>query len=429
MKAKFKISLLAVYCFALFSLTFMPILAQETSEDIIDSNDNENIFEDIESPVFNEIVLSKGQITAIDTSGYDWYFDFDQDIFVEGYYSDNDPNDEDIINDEIVTVYDRCTNEKYVKDFEGDIIVGYDEYVDGDIKTLDRISIKGWVRGDVRSINDSVIIFPSGQVDGDVRAPWIIQKKGSKVKGKVVEMDTSLDFRDITSPFSGEGLVVAIVFTVVLMFFSFLATSLMPVQLNRMKDVILKSPVKSYLLGFLFILLMPIITAIVIITIVGIIVAPLVPISYIIAFFIGVVLFGNKIGRMVSVRFLGGEKKMMFQATIGVFLFMSLWLLDAILLGQQSDVAEGFGIFVLVVAIIISTFPICTGVGAAILTRFGFRDYISWKEKHSFDPKPSAPAPPPLRKRDDNNMPDQPDKDDPDFPEKTNPPDIPGESF
>jgi hypothetical protein len=48
----------------------------------------------------------------------------------------------------------------------------------------------------------------------------------------------------------------------------------------------------------------------------------------------------------------------------------------------------------LVISIIISTIPVCTGVGAALLTRFGFRNYLSWKDfkTETFE----APAPPPL---------------------------------
>jgi len=427
MKIRIKKSFLIVFSLALFSFTFLSISAQDNSDDTIDSNYNDNFFEVSESPVFVKIQLDNGLITAIDTMGYDWYYDFDSDAFLEGYYPDDEFNQKDLIYDEIASVYDRCNVEKFVKDYEGDIIVGYNEYVDGDIKAFERVSIKGWVRGDVTSINDSVIIFQSGQIDGDIKAPWVIQNEGSIVKGRIIIRDTSLDFKDLTGSFSADGLVVAIVFTVVLMFFSFLVTSLMPVQLKRMNRIVLNNPTKSYLLGFLFIMLMPIVTAIVIITIVGIVVAPFIPVLYILAFFIGVVIFGNKIGRIISVKYLGGEKKMMFQATIGVFLFMSIWLLDAILLGQQSDVAEGFGIFILVMAIIISTYPICTGVGAAILTRFGFRDYVSWKEKHGFDTEPAAPAPapPPLRDQDNNNS----SNDFPEPPKKPKPPDIPGESF
>ena len=431
MKARIKISLWFVFLLAIFSFISLAVSAQNNSDDLIDSEINGNLPGIDESPVFVKIKLEKGQVTAIDTMGYDWYYDFDKDAFIEGYYPDEEHTAEDFIIEEIISVKDRCINEKIVKDYEGDIIVGYDEYVDGDIKAFERVSIKGWVRGDVTSINDSVIIYQSGQVDGDVKAPWIIQKKGAKVKGRVIITDTSLDFKDFTGSFSADGLVVVIVFTVVLIFFSFLVTSLMPLQLKRMNDIVLNNPIKSYLLGFLFILLMPVITAIVIITIVGILVSPLVPILYILAFFIGVVLFGNRIGRMISIRFLGGEKKILFQATIGVFLFMSLWLLDAILLGQQSDIAEGFGIFVLVVAIVISTYPICTGVGAALLSRFGFRDYISWKDKHGFDAEPyaPAPAPPPLREQENNNSFDKSSKDYSDSRNKPKPPDVPGESF
>ena len=430
MKIRIKKSLLIVFCFAFFSIAFLSVSAQDNSDDTSDFIDDENFFEDVESPVFIEIILDKGRVSAIDTMGYDWYYDFDQDAFIEGYYPVDELMDEDLIADEIISVYDRCTIEKYVKKFEEDVIVGYNEYVDGNIKASERVSVKGWVRGDVTSYNDSVIIFRSGQVDGDVKAPWVIQKKGSEVQGRIIlTRDTSVDLKNITGSFSADGLVVVIVFTVVLMFFSFLVTNLMPVQLNRMNDVVVNSPVKSYLLGLLFIMLMPVIMAIVIITIVGILVVVFVPVLYILAFFMGVIILGNMIGRIISNRYLGGEKKMMFQSTMGVFLFMSLWLLDAILLGQQSDVAEGFGIFVLVVAIIVSTFPICTGVGAALLTRFGFREYKSWKDMHGFDSEPPIPAPPPLRDQDNDESHDESSNDNPNSPDKPNPPEKSGESF
>ena len=425
-----KKSLLIVLCIAFFSIAFLSVSAQDNFDDTTDFIDDENFFEDIESPVFIEIILDKGRVSAIDTMGYDWYYDFDLDSFVEGYYPDGEFADDKLIADEILSVNERCTIEKKVKDYGGDVIVGYDEYVDDEIKVFERVSIKGWVRGDVTSYYDSVIIYRSGQVDGDVKAPWVIQKKGSTVLGEIkIIKDASLDFKDITGSFSTDGLVIAIIFTVVLIFFSFLVTNLMPVQLKRMNEVVLNSPVKSYLLGFLIILLMPIVIISVIITIVGIIVVVFVPVLYLLAFFMGIVIFGNRIGRIISIRFLGGEKKMMFQSTMGVFLFMSLWLLDAILLGQQGDVAEGFGIFVLVVAIIVSTFPICTGIGAALLTRFGFRDYRSWKNLHGFGSEPPAPAPPPLREQDDDDLNNESSTTNPDSPNKPKPPNNSGEPF
>ncbi|MFH2048536.1 MAG: hypothetical protein ABIJ12_03730, partial [bacterium] len=147
MKARIKISLWFVFSFALFSFTSMPVPAQNNSDDLIDSVINDNLLDIDESPVFVKIKLEKGQVTAIDTMGYDWYYDFDKDVFVEGYYPDEEPTAEDLIIEEILSVKDRCINEKIVKDYEGDIIVGYDEYVDGDIKAFERVSIKGWVRG------------------------------------------------------------------------------------------------------------------------------------------------------------------------------------------------------------------------------------------------------------------------------------------
>ena len=64
---------------------------------------------------------------------------------------------------------------------------------------------------------------------------------------------------------------------------------------------------------------------------------------------------------------------------VGVAVFMALWALVAVLLGSQNDVAQGFGYFVLVVVILLTAWPLMTGVGAAILTRFGFRPYIRFR--------------------------------------------------
>ena len=347
--------------------------------------------------LFGEIILTPEGVVAIDTGGYDWHYDFKVDSFVEGLGSGTEistlagrtGNEEDIA--------DRCTEQRWVGTLEKSVLIGYDEFVKGDIIAYGRVTIRGWVKGNVKSIRGRVLITESGQVEGSVEAPRVVKKPGGSVLGDIIESESPLELKDFSPAFSGDGLVVAIVFTVLLMFFCFLLVELMPRQVRRMQDCIDQRRIRTSLLGFLFLLLMPVVIALAAITIVGLIVVPFIPFIYLGAFILGEVIFGNVIGRRVAVRFLGGEKSMLFQSVLGVFLHMSLWILVAILLGQQDSVAEGFGIFFLVVAIIITTFPVLSGLGSAVLTRFGFRDYVGLRDRRHSEGGTQAPAPPPIR--------------------------------
>ena len=120
MKARIKISLWFVFLLAIFSFISLAVSAQNNSDDLIDSEINGNLPGIDESPVFVKIKLEKGQVTAIDTMGYDWYYDFDKDAFIEGYYPDEEHTAEDFIIEEIISVKDRCINEKIVKEISAE---------------------------------------------------------------------------------------------------------------------------------------------------------------------------------------------------------------------------------------------------------------------------------------------------------------------
>ncbi len=362
--------------------------------------------------VLNEIVLTPDYILAIDTGGREWHYDLELDMFVEGPPSREDgPNIERPVGTDELPVEVRCTEELKIKEIEKSVRVKSDEYVAGDIVALDRVLIRGWVQGDVRSINGVVIIKESGQIDGDVEAPEVLNE--GVVLGHVDETGAPLEFRNLTARFSTDGLVIVLVFTVVFLVCSFLVVSLMPTQLGCLNACIIQHRVKTYALGFLLILLMPVLITLVTITLIGIIVIPFIPFIYLAAIVLGIVAFGVRLGNWVSARYIGATRNMLVQSFLGVFLLMLLWIIVAILLGQPSEVAQGFGIFFLVVSIIVTSFPVCSGVGAAALTRFGFRDYVSWKERKQVlegdlpGPAP-APAPPPLSKSSPESPPDIP---------------------
>ncbi len=349
---------------------------------------------------FSEIHLSDEGVIAIDTAGYEWFYDFEREVFVSGL---PEPGLTDVPTVRGKTgesvdlpVQERCVDEKRVSPFERrSITVGYDEYVDGDIITLGRVTIRGWVRGDVKSYGKRVLVTESGVVDGDVEAPEVLIKKGGLVRGEVTEGAIPLEFSDFSTPFSANFLIVVVSTAAMLLFLTFLVVSLMPKQIGNFHRCLAEHKVKTALLGWLFLFLMPVIVGLVAITIVGLVVVAFVPLVYAAACLLGVVSFGNMIGRAFSTRFTGQEKSLMSQSLIGVAAISSLWLLTAVLMGAGGSLSHGLGVFFLVVSIVISSFPVTAGIGAAILTRFGFREYVSAGERIQLKAEPTAPAPAP----------------------------------
>lgn len=364
---------------------------------------DDSVFESEGQPsdtVFNEIFLTEEGVTAIDSAGDEWHYDFEEGVWVPGSLPEGRADDRgtrrvDLTGDEI-PVEVRCTEEKKVKPFERSVRVGYEEYVDCDIIAYGRVTIKGWVKGDVKSIRKRVLVTGSGRVDGSIEAPEIIVKDGGVVLGERREVGSPLELEDITKSFSADGLIVVLSFTAFLLVFSFLTVSLMPRQMRNFDHCLSRHKLKSYFLGLLFLVLMPVILLLVMITIVGLLVVPLVPLVYLIAFGLGIVVFGNILGRQFSLRYFGGEKSMLLQSMLGIVLLMSLWFVVAVLLGAGDDVSQGFGIFFLVVSILLTSFPILAGVGAAVLTRFGFKEYRLFTGGQQQPEAPMAPAPPPI---------------------------------
>lgn len=346
--------------------------------------------------VFVEISLGPDGIRAIDSAGYDWYYDFETDQFVVGLLpaelaDEGEPDD--AVPVDYQPVEERCVIEKKVKPFVHSVLVAADEYVDGSIVAVGRITVKGWVKGDVTSVDKRVLVTATGRVDGDIQAPEIIVKPGGIVLGEQIVTGWG-----VGSPGPGIGLLIVLIFTLVFLFFGFLAVTLMPNQVANIGRCISENRVKTYSVGLFFIFLMPIIMLLLVVTIVGTVLVVLLPLVYLFAIILGTMAFGDRIGRFVATRFMGGERSLIFRSLAGSFLVFLLWFITAILLGIGVPVATGFGILFLVIAIIVSSYPLCTGVGAAVLTRFGFKPYVSWTERQKEAgrrPAP-APAPPPI---------------------------------
>jgi len=355
--------------------------------------------------VFQEIELSPEGVVAFDSLGNRWYFDFDDDVFLldpragggerVGTEGETGP-------DELEPVEERCTEPKTIRHPAlKAVFVGYDEYVDGDITAYDRVTIKGWVKGDIQSYNKRVLVTASGRVDGDIKAPDIEIKKGGLVLGEqiITEAYQIPPIDMVIAPFSAEGIWVVFVFTLGFLLIAFLAVSLAPRQLKNISRCIIEHKYKTFFTGLLFIPLLPLVVAILVITIVGIIAIALLPLSILVAMVLGMSVCGSILGRSVFGKVFGARQSLMFQSLFGVLVFMLAWTLVALLLGsgEASGLVHGFGVFMLVVAILTTSYPLLAGIGAAILTRFGFKRYVSYREQETKrEGAVPTPAPPPL---------------------------------
>ncbi len=350
--------------------------------------------------IFNEIQLTSEGVDAVDTAGNHWTYDFEQQSFVPDrsvVVRSGRPGEGRVVESLKRPAEERCTQEKIVKPLQGSVLVGYDEYVAAGFTAYGRVTVKGWVKGDIQSISGRVLVTESGRVDGDIKAPEIEVKEGAIIGGRQ-QITDPLDFPSevLQRSFSVDGLVIVTGFIVFLLVIAFLVTTLFPTQLATLSACMFEYKARTVFIGLLFLFLLPLILILVSITIIGIAAVPFIPLGYLLAMACGVVALGGKVGAAISGRVLGGSQNRVFHALIGVPIFMLIWVLVAILLGS-SGVTYGFGIFFLVISIIITLFPLLGGIGAAVLTRFGFREHKGIRvDRRGSASEAPAPAPPPI---------------------------------
>ena len=351
--------------------------------------------------MFTDVRLSPEGVTAVDVEGVHYRYDFDKEKFVVGASGDQsgEVGSEAVPREgSDVPIEERATEQKVLKRIEQQVIVGYDEYVDGDVIAIGRVVVKGWVKGNVTSYRKRVLVTETGRVDGDIRAPSVVIKDGGVHLGRIYEETSPLDV-DIPGEFRAAGIIVVASFAVALVALAFIAVLVFPRQYNNLYYCQRFFAGRSLSLGLVMTILMPFVTLVVALTIIGLFVIPIIPLAYGVAYLLGVVGFGQVIGRKVSERFLGGERSIAFHAVLGTILFMWPWIAaSALMTSAAGGFWYGLGVFLLVVSIVFSCYPILTGLGAALLTRFGLRSYRLSRKSREVSDDSETPAPPPIPK-------------------------------
>jgi len=226
----------------------------------------------------------------------------------------------------------------------------------------------------------------------------VVEKDGSVVLGEITESTLPLDIETFTPGLGHKFLLVMSIITAVFLFFGFLIFTLMPGQVTTMQSCIMKHKGRSAGLGLILILTMPAIAVLLGITIVGAVLIPLVPLVYLAAIILGLMTFGKLLFSKIYKQTIYNKSAGLFIGVIGILIVMIPWLVTGALWPETDNIAGVLSVFGLVLSILGSIYPVFSGVGAAFLTRFGFREYPPGPKKPQFRPEPPThqPAPPPI---------------------------------
>ena len=370
------------------------LILAETGFPQDDSVSGAPYYPDLLGPAFTEMVLDADGVRAVDTMGQAWYYSFDEGRFILGV--DTLARQTGPLPTDRGSIEERATQLLVLAPFEQrSVIVREDEYVEGDVLAWDRITVRGWVKGDVKSVRGKVLVTPTGRVDGDVEALQVTVREGGTVAGRIIETASPINVSELAESFSADGLIVAICFTVFMALVTFLLLTLTPRHHRRVMDAITTHRAKSFLVGLLLVIGMPAVILAVVITVIGILLLPFLPLAYLAAFCLGMLAYGCLLGGRVAVKLPALVGRPMLQGQVGVFLLMAPWLVAALAMGKSNSVWYGFGVALLVISILITTFAVCSGVGAVVLTRFGFREYVGRAGRAQERAAP-PPAPPPI---------------------------------
>jgi len=338
--------------------------------------------------VFEAVRLSSTGVIAVDTFGNSWQYDFRSAVFIpyQPVIRDDLPFSE--------PVADRCTEQLTPDAFSREVLVGYNEFVETDIIALGRVIVNGWVQGSVTSINGKVLVNRSGQVDGNIRAPEIEISSGGVVSG---EQTVTTPFQVPVSLLEGNLIWIVMGTGLLILLTGFLIVSLMPTQLRTLGDCIHRYRWRTFLLGLAsMVILFPVVITVSIVSIVGLVITPLIPLAYFFGMCMGFVKSGNRLGHHLLSRIGVREPALASASFVGLSLLTIAWVLSVWLSQAAGPMIQAIGTILLVLIALYTALPLFTGLGASLLTRFGFRQYIGLQEQQIHAQSAPAPAPPPI---------------------------------
>ena len=142
---------LCMFCASIWLFSAGSVFSQSSSDDP----------SRIDNITFQRISLSVDGVYGLDSTGQAWRYDFVKGVFERttgaGGGETGLPGDRPKEAAEL-PVEVRCTEEIHFEPYEKSIVVGQDQFVEGDISAFGKITVRGWVKGSVESVRGPVIV-------------------------------------------------------------------------------------------------------------------------------------------------------------------------------------------------------------------------------------------------------------------------------
>ncbi len=272
-----------------------------------------------------------------------------------------------------------------------DVVVGVFERVRGDVITIGgNITVHGSVQGNVVAIGEDIHVTATGRVGGDAVTVGgrIIQDPGGTIRGEFIDLNNVWPFHWSWRLHPLTGLFFHLTSMVFVLAVSVLIGLAVPRNVNRVEAQARGRFGVSFLVGLASLIALPVLFVLLLITIVGIPVAViLLPIALLGLFLLGFAGVAKAVGQGAVARGLNLGGSAAARIALGVVLLSAVYVLGhAIYLGggfvnPLAGMIKLLGWLVLFAAW-------TTGLGAAVMTRFGTRT--------PGESTPPKPAPPPV---------------------------------
>jgi hypothetical protein len=277
-----------------------------------------------------------------------------------------------------------------------DVVVKEGQRVDGDVVTVFGSSrIEGHVTGNAVAVLGSVKLGPHAVVDGDMVAILgaIDRAEGASVGGESVDIG-------VVPPIPGLPALPTILLVVGLLWLlsivgGWIVSLIMPERLLRITATASRRTVGSVLLGICSLPLMVTACVLLCITVIGIPLAVLLPVAFVVICWIGQYAGAYGLGLKLMRRRLG-EGPMIAALAVGT-LFVSMFFVGGALLAGPPGVTRTVALFLVAVGSLFGFSLSVIGTGAVLLSRFGStpRDVVLGAEALAV-PGVSGPSAPPV---------------------------------
>jgi hypothetical protein len=277
-----------------------------------------------------------------------------------------------------------------------DVEVPADQRIEGDVVAVfGSVRIDGQVNGNVVAVFGSVRLMPGSSVDGDAVAVGgaLDQAPNARVRGESV----SLGFLPVHwgMPALRGMLGVLVVGWMITLLVGWLFTLIFPTRMLRVAVTASRRVVASFFLGILSAPLLVIAVVLMMITLIGIPLALLLPLFYVMMVWAGQIASSYVLGSRLLHRRLG-EAPPMMAIGVGTLFVGAFFVLGAAMAGPEGAGRSLALFFSLLGGLMVIGLSII-GVGAVLLSRFGSRPRDFVFESHA--PAASGTAPgsaPPL---------------------------------